>query len=271
MSQTLSRKALASSFFDQVHPLISRLVSTTITPATSAITTTASRTPTLFVSNNTNTLRNNNQPGGMSPQQVLFKLNKNLHPLIRRHHNKTRLQESVSHHTTNNDNSNFHSPIVFRPSIFDQSDYPRSLGQIGNLIGFTKRGPTNTRLSQFHVRNPKERWGHTSSLQPQTAQPISSCSSLQNGHVVGSITNDSSKRLPSLNRFVRCTMSPYQRKKTCSTFVVALFRLNPSAQRSQTRQLIRCHQVCRLFPINTLLNKSIFLHLSNILLHTSFL
>ncbi|KAL7327091.1 hypothetical protein PS15p_209335 [Mucor circinelloides] len=139
----------------------------------------------------------------MSPQPVLFQLDKNFHQLICRHHHTTRLQNSISHYTTNNDNPNCHSPIVSRPSPFDQSDYPRSLGQTGNRIGDLRRGPPNSRLLQFHVRNPKERWGHTPSIQPQTTQPVSTCSSLQNGHVTGSITNDSSKRLPSLNQLVR--------------------------------------------------------------------
>ncbi|CEP13171.1 hypothetical protein [Parasitella parasitica] len=42
---------------------------------------------------------------------------------------------------------------------------------------------------------PKKDGGHTPSLQSQTTRPVYAWSSLQNGHVTGSITNDSSKRL----------------------------------------------------------------------------
>ncbi|KAG1530826.1 hypothetical protein G6F51_013717 [Rhizopus arrhizus] len=135
-----------------VHPL-SRVVSATTTTSTAATTTptkpatattifnnaTTRRTPTRFVSSPNNNItsniisnniltnsaqQHNNRPSRRSAQQVLFKLDKNSHQLIRRRHNPTRLQDSVSLNPTNNDNSNIHPPIISRPGTFNRSDYP---------------------------------------------------------------------------------------------------------------------------------------------------
>ncbi|KAG0735326.1 hypothetical protein G6F62_011896 [Rhizopus arrhizus] len=87
---------------------------------------TTRRTPTCFVSSLNNNItsniisnniltnsaqQHNNRPSRRSAQQVLFKLDKNSHQLIRRRHNPTRLQDSISLNPTNNDNSNIHCGI----------------------------------------------------------------------------------------------------------------------------------------------------------------
>ncbi|KAL9536617.1 hypothetical protein MBANPS3_012510, partial [Mucor bainieri] len=123
---------------------------------------------------------------------------------IRYQHCSTRLSHSFSYNTSNNFNTNINYSIFSRPSNTHRSGGSRLIGQISNREGVSSSGTASSRFLQLHVRDPQEEWWCSSGLQPQTAQPVSGGSSLQDGNNQGSVVNDQAKRLSRFNRLIRC-------------------------------------------------------------------
>ncbi|KAG1488945.1 hypothetical protein G6F54_011794 [Rhizopus delemar] len=128
----------------------------------------------------------------------------NFNQLIRKHYNSTRLQNSIPHTSTNNNNTISYPTFWRRADTIDRSSYSRSTVQAGNRARLRCGSSHDTRLLQLDVCHPQEGWRHSTGFQPQTPEPISGRSSFQDGNYQGSSTNDQSKRLLGLNRFVRC-------------------------------------------------------------------
>ncbi|GAN11521.1 hypothetical protein MAM1_0661d11085 [Mucor ambiguus] len=146
---------------------------------------------------NSNNRKNTNPFRQRSAQQVLSAMDKYHQQFLRYQHRTTRLLHPFSY------NTNIHHSLFNRTSYSHRPGNSGSTTQISHREGLPLSGTTDSKFLQLHVRNPQEEWWSTPGIQPKTAQPILRGSSFQDGNCPGSIINDKTERLPSLDRFVR--------------------------------------------------------------------
>ncbi|KAG1436530.1 hypothetical protein G6F46_015040 [Rhizopus delemar] len=80
----------------------------------------------------------------------------NFNQLIRKHYNSTRLQNSIPHTSTNNNNTISYPTFWRRADTIDRSSYPRSTVQAGNRARLRGGSSHDTRLLQLDVCHPQE-------------------------------------------------------------------------------------------------------------------
>ncbi|KAG1256642.1 hypothetical protein G6F68_009681 [Rhizopus microsporus] len=210
------------------------ITSATTTPATSTATTifdritTRRRTPIPFVrrsnnNSNNNTLivnNNNKRSSRRSAQQIYYKMDRNFQQLVRQHNNSIRLSHPFSYTTSRYLNTYTNRAILNRTISSDRSSNTRFVGESSNREGIGPASSANSRILQFNVCHSQKEWRRATSFQSEEIEPVLGGSSFQDGNNQGSIANDKTKRLPSLNRFIGC-FSAYSSPPGISTVSTA--------------------------------------------------
>ncbi|KAG0928783.1 hypothetical protein G6F57_013171 [Rhizopus arrhizus] len=220
------------SFFDSVRPLSRAVTSTTATPpttgpTTTTITATPATTTTTTTNGATTTTPSNNKintrgfhrplqqrgPSGRASQPVQFRVDNTFPQKLAATNYQKRLPNSVSHRTTSHVLSNTGCRLFsgtsaaagFSNTRFATESSNRNRAAFSNM--FDKLHDLNTRLLQLNVCDSQEERGDSTSLQPQTSQPVRFGPALQDGDAKGSVFDVTSQRLHDFHRPFRCISS----------------------------------------------------------------